>query len=140
VRAVLDANIWIRGFLRRASYPGQVVDAWRAHRFELVSSEPLLEEIADVLSRPKVQHKTGLTADQVALFLVELRSACHLVTMPGILRLCRDADDDAIIETAVVGNAAVIVSQDNDLLSLAIPGVPVLTAPEFLALLGDDPA
>lgn len=140
MRAVLDANIWIRGLLGKTSYPGQVVDAWRAHRFRLVSSEPLLEEIADVLGRPRVQRKTGLTADQATLFLVELRNACELVTIPGILRLCRDADDDAVIETAIVGKAVVIVSQDNDLLSLAIPGVLVLTAPEFLALLGDDPA
>jgi uncharacterized protein len=81
VRVVLDANIWIRGFLRKASYPGRVVDAWRGRRFTLVSSEPLLEEIADVLSRPRIQRKTGLTADQIALFLVELRSACDLVTI-----------------------------------------------------------
>jgi uncharacterized protein len=140
VRAVLDANMWVRGLLRGASYPGQVVDAWRARLFTLVSSEPLLEELADVLARPKVRCKTGLTADQASVFVAELRNACDLVAIPGTLQLCRDPDDDAVIETVILGNAAVIVSQDEDLLSLAIPGLPVLTAPEFLDLLSEDPA
>jgi putative PIN family toxin of toxin-antitoxin system len=140
VRAVLDANIWVRGFLRGASYPGQVVDAWRARLFILVSSEPLLEELADVLARPAVRRKTGLTADQAAAFVGELRDACDLVAIPQTLQLCRDPDDDVVIETAILGNAAVIVSQDEDLLSMVIPGLSVLTAPEFLDLLAENPA
>jgi uncharacterized protein len=125
VRVVLDTNIWVRGFLRAESYPGRVVDAWRARHFSLVTSEPLLDELADVLSRPKVRRKTGLTTAQATQFVTELRTVSDLVTIPGTLRLCRDPDDDPLIETAILGQAAVIVSQDEDLLSLEIPGIAV---------------
>ena len=47
MRAVLDTNIWFRGVVRAASYPGQVIAAWLtgrllsspANRFSIVSPD-----------------------------------------------------------------------------------------------------
>jgi uncharacterized protein len=135
VRVVVDTNIWVRGQLRRASYPGQVVDAWLAGRFTLITSEPLLEELADVLTRPKVRAKIRITPEEAAALVADMRTLSETVALPGTLRLCRDPEDDMVVETALVGQADVIVSQDDDLLSLSAPDLLVLTAPQFLALL-----
>ena len=51
-------------------------------------------------------------------------------------RICRDPDDDRLIACAVVGEADVIVSGDNDLLALERVGdIPILTAAQFLEML-----
>ena len=47
--------------------------------------------------------------------------------------VCRDSDDDKILECAVLGDVDFIISGDNDLLSLKeFRGIPIITASEYL--------
>lgn len=60
------------------------------------------------------------------------------VVQPAVLsaRVCRDADDDAILGTAIAASADLIVSGDKDLLVLRqYQGIPVITPAEALARL-----
>ena len=51
MRAVVDANVFLSALLGgRGTRP--LLEALRARRFHLLTSELLLEELADVLSRP----------------------------------------------------------------------------------------
>jgi predicted nucleic acid-binding protein len=43
--------------------------------------------------------------------------------LPGILRLCRDPDDDIVFETAVIGRADFVVSRDD-----GVKGAPEVAA------------
>jgi predicted nucleic acid-binding protein len=53
--------------------------------------------------------------------------------------VARDPDDDAVLACAIAAQVAVIVSGDNDLLSLgAFQGIPILTAVELLTRLAGD--
>ena len=54
--------------------------------------------------------------------------------LPGRLRgACRDPNDDAILECAMVSNARFIVTGDEDLLRMkAYQGVVILRAREYL--------
>ena len=53
-----------------------------------------------------------------------------------IPHICRDPDDDRVISCAVVGEADLIVSGDDDLLALKrAGGIPILTAAQFLEML-----
>jgi predicted nucleic acid-binding protein len=67
------------------------------------------------------------------------------VSIPGGLQLCRDPNDDPVIETALEGRADVLVSEDKDLTDdldvaavLASGGVRVLRVAKFLAELEGD--
>jgi putative PIN family toxin of toxin-antitoxin system len=111
------------------------MDAWLADRFTLVTSEPLLEELADVLARPITVRKCRITPEQADHFLTSMRLLAEMVPTTGTQHFCRDPDDDMFIETAIAGHADVIISQDDDLLAMRIPGIQVLTAGEFLRLL-----
>jgi len=66
----------------------------------------------------------------------------EVVEIPKVLEnVCRDADDNAVLECALVGKAKYIVSGDNDLLVLKeFRGIRIVRAGEFLAILANLPA
>ena len=62
--------------------------------------------------------------------------------LPGELHLCRDPEDDFLLETALLGGADCMVSRDDDLKRdldlidyLRTSGVEVLSVAQFLARL-----
>jgi putative PIN family toxin of toxin-antitoxin system len=63
------------------------------------------------------------------------------IQITGRLRnICRDPNDDMVLECALVAGAAHIVSGDKDLLSLKIySGISILTAREYLERFGKAP-
>ena len=54
MRAVIDTNLWIAALISPSGAPAQVADAFRAQQFRLVVSEPLLQELTVVLTRPRI--------------------------------------------------------------------------------------
>ena len=61
VKAVIDTNIWVSALLNPTGYPARLRKAFEQGIFAVIVSEPLLEEIADVLSRPRIRDKYGIT-------------------------------------------------------------------------------
>ncbi len=140
--ALLDTNIWVSAFINPHGYPAKLIRAWIHGRFQVVVSIPLLDEIADVLSRPRIRNKYGLNANEIAEFLQLLVAQAIKVTPTGQLQVCRDPDDDLILETAVLGQARFVVSRDDDMkrdpelmAQMAAYGIMVLTVQQFLDLL-----
>jgi predicted nucleic acid-binding protein len=71
-----------------------------------------------------------------------MRELGELVAVPGERGICRDPDDDPVIETAAVGRADVLVSGDADLLDdpavaalLTHAGVQLLMVAELVSVL-----
>lgn len=142
VKAVIDTNIWVSALLNPSGYPAKLLKAFIAGRFELVVSEPLLVELADVLNRPRIKIKYGLDEADISEFLQLLEEQSEHVFPPGTIAICRDPDDNAVIETAIVGKAFCIVSRDDDLkFDVAVAeylsslDITVLTIDRFLKLL-----
>lgn len=110
----------------------------------MVTSQPLLAELAEVLARTTFRRR-GVTAADAADLVAVLRGTADLISITGKLALCRDPEDDMVLETALEGAADVIVSRDEDLTRapavanhLAIVGIPVLTVRRFLEELAAD--
>lgn len=115
LRVVVDTNVWVSALLNPHGFPARVLDAFKADQFEPVLSEALLEELLDVLSRPRLVKKYHLAAREVAEFAALLEAKAIKVAPPGELHLCRDPRDDVVLETALVGKATYVVSRDDDL-------------------------
>ena len=67
MRVVLDANVLVSAVISQAGPPREIVMAWVDERFELVASPALLDELSDVLSRPRLRRWVSL--DVAAKFL-----------------------------------------------------------------------
>jgi uncharacterized protein len=106
-----------------------VLDAALAGHFEIVTSPALLDELRRVLAYPKLQAVIGDADELIKL----LALAAIVVTPTETVELVRDPDDNRLIEAALAASADVIVTGDQDLLTLGHVGqISILTPREFL--------
>jgi uncharacterized protein len=129
---------------RRVS--GALLDACHTGTFQAVTCDALLQELSGVLVRPKLLRKHGRSRAAIRAYVELLRAAAEVFEVTGAVRVCRDPKDDVVIETAVRGSAAYVVSEDQDLHArevieaLRAWNCRVLTVTEFLAeLLANEP-
>lgn len=118
IRAVVDTNIFIRALIKPLGTVGPVLTRLRAEEFVLVYSLPLLDELLAKLALPRIRQKYGLEdwALEGVAAVFALRG--ELVQPTRTIRVCRDPNDDMLIEAAIAGNATLIVTGDEDLLVL----------------------
>jgi len=115
VVAVVDTSVLVSAFLNPEGFPARVLVAAQRERFTLVTSVPLLEELRDVLSRPRLMRARNTTPADADVFVQSIADAASQVPISDTLQLCRDPDDDVLLETAIVGGATHIVSRDEDI-------------------------
>ncbi len=142
VVALIDTNVWVSALLNPNGHPAQLIEAWRTGRFNVIPSLALLDELADVLSRPRIRRKYQLAPETIAAYLLLISERAAQVDPPGQLQLCRDPDDDVVLETAILGKAGYLVSRDDDLKGdtdlveqMRRQGIEVLSVQRFLAVL-----
>ncbi|MFZ2362005.1 MAG: putative toxin-antitoxin system toxin component, PIN family [Anaerolineae bacterium] len=139
VVALVDTNVWISALINPHGYPARLKNAWLDGKFQIVVSVALLDELTDVLSRPRIRNKYRLKTEEIGEFLRLIAEKSITVTTTGTLRLCRDPDDDLMLETALNGNAIFAVSRDDDLKRdqelisrMLEQGIEVLSVQRFL--------
>lgn len=137
MRAVLDTNVLVSAVLSRAGAPGAILRAWREDRFQLITSAPLLDELRDVLARPRIVERHGWSPEERLLFIAAFDESAIVVTPDAELRVVdEDPDDDRVLEAAITGGVDYIVSGDHHLLDLGEhAGIPIVTPARFVAAL-----
>lgn len=97
---------------------------------QLYSSPALLEELADVLTRPSATKRLAIIGKTAHEVLADYVEAIELVEPTEVPRVVpSDADDDHVIAAAVEAGAALIVSGDSDLLSMGNhQGIEIISA------------
>ena len=132
-RAVVDTNVFLSALLGgRGTLP--VLEALVARRFSLLTSQPLLDELVALLSRP--EWLRILEPARCREVLTVIREAATFVTPRKRLTVCRDPGDNVLLECALVGRADYLVTGDKDLLVLdPFRGTRILRPADFLRLL-----
>lgn len=130
MRIVLDTNVALSALLWRGT-PYQLLDAIRSRgEVRLFTSPALLEELAEVLTRPSATKRLAVIGKSAHEVLLDYVEAVEMVEPEHVPRVVpADADDDQVIAAAIAAGADWIVSGDADLLSMAsYQGIPILTA------------
>ncbi len=118
MRLVLDTNVVASAILWGGT-PRLLLQAAREKRVEIFTSTPMLAELTDILGRRKFAKKIAasqLTIDQLVDGYAQLAALVHPSPVP---RIAPDPDDDVVIGTALAAKAALIVTGDKPLLSIA---------------------
>lgn len=131
MRISLDSNVLVSAVATR----GLSYDVLRLvlARHELVLGEAVLAEVERVL-----REKLGVAPEIVDEFEQLLRREAVVIVAqaPSLGIELRDPDDVAVLEQAVAGEAALLVTGDRDLLDAAdVAPLPILTPREFWELL-----
>lgn len=133
MRAVIDTNVLISGFLSKKSFPAEVIDAWIFHSFTPVICREIIQEYCTVFAREKfsslgsVQERLDLLNNLLGLPWVEI------VLIDNSLQvISEDEKDNIFLECAGHGRASYIVSGDDHLLKLKVfQGIKIVTARDF---------
>lgn len=137
MRIVLDTNVVISSYLSSQGASHKVLTSWRNHLFDLVVSEPILEEYSRALQYPHVRKRHNLSDEEIARIVDLLRELAQVVT-PRVSLVVVDADpeDNKIIECAVEGKADYIISGNDHLLDIKeYQSIQILTPAQFVLIL-----
>ncbi len=137
-RVFIDTNLLVR-MVTGTLVSSPLYRLWRAGCLELLISSNLLDELAEVLGRPRLRRY--LRPGAAEAFLILLRTEATAITPTAHITLCRDPKDDVLLEVAATGRADYLISADRDLTDdshlkatmRALYGVKVVTVSECLA-------
>jgi putative PIN family toxin of toxin-antitoxin system len=113
-RVVLDSNIYISAFLFGGK-PRQAVQLAEQGVFILLISAPIKSEVEDTLAE-----KFGYSQAMIYDSCHRVWDIARQITPTVRVDLCRDDDDNRILECAMAGDARFIVTGDRDLLDLPV--------------------
>jgi uncharacterized protein len=127
--AVFDTNILISAVLSSSGAPFKCLALAKIGQIESVTCQEILDEFTEKLL---LKFKFSEAMTQVAI--QEVRNFSRLVEIPGILKAVpNDADDDMVVECAVISSATHIVTGDKHLLSLvSYQNISIVKAADFI--------
>lgn len=127
MRAVIDTNMLLAGLLWRGP-PNALLEQVRSGELAFISSPELLSELAEVLTRPKSDEIVSRSNSSREQMLLQVRMLAEVIDPPPLAKpMYRDPDDDAVLALALAAQVNLIVSGDEDLLSLiSFEGIPIL--------------
>lgn len=135
MNAVIDTSVFVSSLLKKQGVPAQVLDAWRAHRFQLVTSPAIVEEIRSTMTHSRIRRRYLIADEDVERLLHLLQTDATVVagiSDVGDARL-RDPNDEIILACVADSDADVLVTSDQDLLVLeTFRGTPIVTPRQFL--------
>lgn len=131
MKAVFDTNVLVSAFLTEGVCAKLLLRA-RRKQFELVLCPCILDEFRKIL-RSKISAPPG----EIRAALELIHEACVQVARPEsvVAGVCRDSDDDAVLDCLAASGAEYLVTGDADLLELhPFRGTPILKPRDFEAL------
>ena len=110
---VLDSNVLIAAFISPKGICNEVLELC-IHNHSLIISEFILSEVRENLNK-----KFNFSDEEINEIIDLILLKFSVVKIKGnIINVCRDPDDNNIIETAISGKSSIIISGDKDLLDL----------------------
>ena len=128
VKCVVDTNVLISAALSKGA-PFRIVE-YLIKNNALIFSKETISELSSRITQPKFDKY--VSAEDREAYVNNLILSADLVIIDNLIQGCRDRDDDKFLETAVKGDARVIISGDQDLLTMhRFEGIDIVTVQEF---------
>jgi putative PIN family toxin of toxin-antitoxin system len=135
LRVVIDTNIFVSALLSKKGAPAHVIDAWRARKFLVITSDAAILEIERVLKELASIGKYTVSNENIESIINLLQKDALLVSGRTEAKgaIPEDPDDENFLSIALEGEAKIIISGDKHLLGLATyRNISIQTAREFI--------
>jgi len=115
VRIVLDTAILVRAHDGGKGLARELLLRIIESRHVLLTSEEMLFELARVLRYPRMLALYGLSEERIYEYIGFLREAAEIVPSdPFLVTPIRDVNDTVVMQTAIIGDAEVLCTKDQD--------------------------
>jgi len=137
--AVIDTNVVVSGVLTRLSVSptARILDGMLAGRFRYLLSVELLAEYREVLLRPKIVRRHGLSEAEVDTILTEIAANGIALELEPPRKSRRERGDAHLWELLAAGPSAFLVTGDQKLIDEPAGDTRVMTARAFAEMLGE---
>jgi uncharacterized protein len=116
VRVVLDTNVYVSGLLW-TGLPHTIFSVAETGQLLLVTSPAILEEVREVLARPKFAARMRTLSTSVDELMESLLRLVQIIQEPKVTPVVlRDPDDDKFVACALAARVRWIISGDDHLL------------------------
>ena len=132
MKIVLDANIFVSS-LFWGGKPRMVLERAIGKKDELFITNEILNEIEDVIGRPKFQ----ASRNETEYYIKSIEEISNKVKIKNRIRKgSRDKEDNKYIECGIAANADYIISGDIHLLEIKkYDKIKIVTAREYLEII-----
>jgi putative PIN family toxin of toxin-antitoxin system len=131
--AVIDTNVVVSGVLTKVSQSPtvRILDGMLAGRFRFLLSVELIAEYREVLLRPKIRRRHGLSAAEIDILLTEIVASGAVLDLASPANKERKRGGDHLWRILAAAPPAILVTGDQKLIEKPAKGVRVLTARAF---------
>ena len=131
MKLVLDTNIFISAFYRGGN-PQKVIGRIIEGLDELYISNEILNEITAVMARPKFKTQPEI----IERYIRTIEKIGKKVFISGKLKgICRDKEDDDIIECGILCGADYLITGDIDLLVIeSYRNIKIVTVKKYFEI------
>lgn len=120
MKIILDTNLFVAAMFNKKCASAKIIQAVQDGHIQLIWSNPIKNETCMMVQR--IAKAAGRSFDVNLLF----KDSSKVTQLPSISRVSRDPDDDKFLACALAGNAEIIVSNDDDLLTLkSFQNIPI---------------
>ncbi|HXP88080.1 MAG TPA: putative toxin-antitoxin system toxin component, PIN family [Bryobacteraceae bacterium] len=131
IRATLDTSVFVSA-LNFGGIPNEILTRCEADESTLCLSRSIIDELHRVL-----REGFEWSEEDLAEALDSILALAEIVEPTRTVTASRDPNDDHVLACALEAKVAVVVTGDNDLLSLGeFEGVRIVTPRQFIELLG----
>ena len=132
MRVVFDTNIYVSALATPGGVAERAVALAKDGAFELILSRPILDEVLGTLAR-----KFARDGEELARIAIILSSLADTVAPTHQVRVLADAPDNRILECALAAGAELVVTGDQQMLSLGTwQGIEIVSLRTFVDRLG----
>lgn len=142
MRIVLDTAVFVQATLSANGPARECLRLILRHEHSLILSKEMLHELAQVLRYPRLAARHRLPEDGIYKLIGSLKELAEIVPLNPLLSTpIRDANDIIVMQTAMLGEAEVICTNDRDFFEppaaefLSRLGITVLDEKALLKLL-----
>lgn len=131
-RVVIDTNVLV-SILKGSHQLSFIYAAFKEDRFKLVVNTEILRELSAVLCEPRL----GINSEDIKeLFRLIKIKASRIKSTAPFINVCRDTEDNFILELALTAKADIILTGDKDLLCLnPFKNIGIIPPKEFMNFL-----